>query len=136
MRQRLVKTFEPVVRQIFFDSDLGGAVAENLVVKNVAPTSVESAEIVFDLSLKTADFTVESSGLLKMLNDADERSVNLSFRSRSHFNFHDLSLYVSQIRSQSYKMEKISLLFQLSSLIKKFSPCFCVKSALKMPSFS
>ena len=48
-------------------------------MKNVAPTSVESAEVVFDLSIKTSNFSVASTGLLKMLNDADERSGCFSF---------------------------------------------------------
>jgi hypothetical protein len=69
---KLKETLEPVLRQTIFDSFLG-SVGQQLVIKNVAPTSLSSAEVAFELKLTNSAFEVKNTDIIGFINNATNR---------------------------------------------------------------
>ena len=68
----LIGTLKPVLRQIVIDSYLGSN-GDYINIKNVAPTSVSSAEVLFDLKIVGSAITVQSADVVLLFNGAHSR---------------------------------------------------------------
>ena len=71
-RKKLIGTLKPVLRQIVIDSYLGSN-GDYINIKNVAPTTVSPAEVLFDLKIVGSAITVQSADVLLLFNGAHSR---------------------------------------------------------------
>ncbi len=72
VQKKLTKTLKPVLRQIVIDSYLG-SIGDYINIKNVAPTSVSTAEIIFDLKIVDSAIAVQSADVALLFNGVDGR---------------------------------------------------------------